>query len=136
MLNNTLAAVDDGRREILRFIGAADALALNRLEIVFEELVTNIIRHGFERKSNQSIHILVEHKTGAIQLTLEDDGVPYNLLKAAIPAPAHSIETAKIGGLGIPLILKLSSELRYEELHPAETMTFLPRNRTIVAVAI
>jgi anti-sigma regulatory factor (Ser/Thr protein kinase) len=136
VLNNTLAAVDDGRQEILRFIGAADPMVLNRLETVFEELVTNIIRHGFERKSNQSICVLVERKPGAIQLTLEDDGVPYNLLEAAIAAPAQSIETAQIGGLGIPLIVKLSTELQYEQLHPAETMTFRPRNRIIVAVAI
>lgn len=138
VLNNTLAAVDDGRQEILRFIGAADTMAINRLETVFEELVTNIIRHGFERMSNQSIHVVVERTPGAIQLTLEDDGVPYNPLAAAMPAPApaQSIETAKIGGLGIPLIVKLSSKLQYEELHPAETMAFRPCNRVIVAIAV
>jgi anti-sigma regulatory factor (Ser/Thr protein kinase) len=136
VLNNTLAAVDDGRQEILRFIGVVDAMALNRLETIFEELVTNIIRHGFERKSDQSIHVLVERTPGAIQLTLEDDGVPYNLLAAAMPAPAQSIETAQIGGLGIPLIVKLSSKLRYEELQPGETTVFRPRNRVIVAVAV
>ena len=136
VLNNTLAAVEDGRQEILRFIGDVDAMALNRLETVFEELVTNIIRHGFERKSDQSIHVSVERMPGAIQLTLEDDGVPYNLLTAAMPAPARSIETAQIGGLGIPLIVKLSSKLRYEELHPAETTAFRPRNRVIVAMVI
>ncbi|HEY2009023.1 MAG TPA: ATP-binding protein [Rhizomicrobium sp.] len=136
VLNNTLAAVDDGRQEILRFIGAVDDMAINRLETVFEELVTNVIRHGFERMSNQSIHVLVERMPGAIQLTLEDDGVPYNPLAAVMPAPAQSIETAKVGGLGIPLIVKLSSKLQYEELHPAETMAFRPRNRVIVAIAV
>jgi anti-sigma regulatory factor (Ser/Thr protein kinase) len=135
ILNNTLAAVDDGRQEILRFLGPVDAMPLNRLETIFEEMVSNIVRHGFERNSGQSIHVRVEHMANAIKLTFEDDGTPYNLLDAALPARATSIETATIGGLGIPLIVKLSSTLSYEALSPAETLAFRPRNRTIVTVA-
>jgi anti-sigma regulatory factor (Ser/Thr protein kinase) len=135
VLNNTLAAVDDGRQAMVRFLGPVDAMALNRLELIFEELISNIVRHGFERMSNQSIHVLVERMQSAIQLTLEDDGVPYNPLAAAAPGRASNIETVEIGGLGIALVKKLSSKLEYQALHPPETASFCPRNRTIVAVA-
>jgi anti-sigma regulatory factor (Ser/Thr protein kinase) len=135
VLNNSLTAAFDGRQEVLRFLGPIEAMALNRLEVIFEEVIFNIIRHGFERNSGQCIHVLVERTPGAVQLTFEDDGIPYNLLKATLPPPATSLETAQIGGLGIPLIVKMSSKLHYEELHPKETMDFRPHNRTIVTVA-
>ena len=127
--------MDDGRREILGFLGPLEAMAVNRLEVIFEEIIFNIIRHGFERNSSQCIHVVVERTPGAVQLTFEDDGIPYNLLAATLPPPATSLETAKIGGLGIPLIVKMASKLHYEELHPIETREFRPRNRVIVTVA-
>ena len=102
VLNNTLAAVDDGRQEILRFIGVVDAMVLNRLETIFEELVTNIIRHGFERKSDQSIHVLVERTPGAIQLTMEDDESLRSAGGGSMPAPARNIETAQIAAWEFP----------------------------------
>ena len=135
VLNNSLAAVEEGRQEILRFIGPADCMAVNRLEIIFEELVTNIIRHGFEKMSTQCIHVLVERGESAIRLTFEDDGVPYDLLAAAAPQGGRTVETVQIGGLGIPLIKKMSASLAYEALHPAEADSFRPRNRTIISVA-
>ncbi len=135
-LNNTLAAVDDGRQEILRFLGPVAAMPLNRLETIFEEMVSNIIRHGFGRNSGQCIHVVVERGLGAIQLTFEDDGIPFDLLAVALPVRPASTETARIGGLGIPLIVKLSSTLSYEALQPDASADFCPRNRTIVTVAV
>ena len=73
VLNNTLAAVEDGRIEIVRFLGTLDDMVQNRLEVLFEELVTNTIRHGFSVNSDQSIHVQVERGPGAIKLTFEDD---------------------------------------------------------------
>ena len=136
VLNNSLAAVEDGRREILRFVGPLDAMVLNRLETIFEELVSNTIRHGFAKQSSQSIRVLIERKPDAVQLTFEDDGVAFSPLAAKPPLRARTIETAQIGGLGIPLIVKLSSRLEYQQLQPADSGGFRPRNRTIVSVAI
>ena len=139
VLNNTLAAVEDGRAQVLDFLAAAtlDPLVRNRLEVLFEELVSNTIRHGFIRHSDQSIHVRVERKPGAIELTFEDDGTPFNPLESEAPQPFSTIEAARIGGLGIPLVVKLSSGLRYERLAQSEKAGrgFRPHNRTIVSLA-
>ena len=111
-------------------------MVLNRLETIFEELVSNTIRHGFAKLSSQSIRVLIERKPDAVQLTFEDDGVAFSPLAAKPPLRARTIETAQIGGLGIPLIVKLSSRLEYQQLQPAGSGGFQPRNRTIVSVAI
>ena len=66
VLNNSLAAVEDGRSAIVRFLGPIDSRALNRLEVLFEEMVTNTVRHGFDKGSDQSIHVAVTRGPGAI----------------------------------------------------------------------
>lgn len=135
VLANTLAAVEDGRSEIMRFLGPLDAMAQNRLEVLFEELVSNTIRHGFKPKSSQSIHVQVARKANAVELVFEDDGEPFNPLDAAMPEPFTDIEHARIGGLGIPLVVKLSSALSYERLTAEGAAGFCPSNRTTVSVA-
>jgi len=136
VLNNTLAAVEDGRIEIVRFLGTLDDMAQNRLEVLFEELVTNTIRHGFSTNSDQSIHVQVERGAGAIKLTFEDDGIAFNPTLANVPMSLASADPSRLGGMGIPLIVKLSSSLRYENLSPGgDGDEFHPRNRTIVSVA-
>jgi anti-sigma regulatory factor (Ser/Thr protein kinase) len=140
VLNNTLAAVEDGRSEIMRFLGPLDAMAQNRLEVLFEELVSNTIRHGFAKGSGQSIHVQVERRPDAVTLVFEDDGLPFDPTQAELPGGFTSAETARVGGLGIPLIVKLSSALRYEALSSRNDAGrndagFHPRNRTTVSVA-
>ena len=138
VLNNTLAAVEDGRCEMLRFLGpdTLTALVQNRLEVLFEELVSNTIRHGFTRHSEQSIHVRVRKEPDRIELVFEDDGKPFNPLEAEPPEPFSTIESARIGGQGIPLIVKLSSGLRYERPAQGSGNGFHPSNRTIVLLTL
>ncbi len=135
VLNNTLAAVEDGRRAVVQFVGPLDSLVQNRLEVLFEELVSNTVRHGFDDNSDQSIHVQVERQPNAIRLTFEDDGLPFNPTEVDVIGRLAAKESTRIGGLGIPLIVKLSSSLSYEQLIPGrEREGFHPRNRTIVSV--
>jgi serine/threonine-protein kinase RsbW len=132
VLNNTLAAVEDGRCAVMAFLEPLDAMVQNRLEVVFEELVTNTVRHGFADASDQSIHVEVARGSGAITLTFEDDGLPFNPTAALVPASA---DERRVGGLGLPLIFKMSNSLRYEQPAPGELRKgFHPRNRTTVSV--
>jgi anti-sigma regulatory factor (Ser/Thr protein kinase) len=137
VLNNCLAAVEDGQGEVGRFLDsrALDKRIRHRIEVLFEELVANTIRHGFAEGSGQSIHVRVTQTPEAVRLTFEDDGLPFNPLEAPPPQPFTSLAEARIGGLGISLVVRLSSELRYERLDlPAEAAGFAPRNRTMVRV--
>lgn len=134
VLNNTLAAVEDGRQEMLRYLGPLDSRVQNRLEVLFEELVANIVRHGFTPGSDQSIHVLVEKRAVEIRLTFEDDGRPFDPLEAEAPEPFHDIETARVGGLGLPLARKMASDMRYERLQ-SDGGGFCAQNRVIVSVA-
>ena len=135
-LNNTLDAVEDGRLAIAEFLAplAIDPRVINRLEVILEEAVSNIVRHGFEAGSDQSIHIAVATPPGEITLVIEDDGAPFDLLAAAAPARPASLADATPGGLGIPLLQKLSTSLRYESPAPSG-QAFSPNNRLSVTIA-
>jgi anti-sigma regulatory factor (Ser/Thr protein kinase) len=135
VLNNTLAAVEEGRIEISRFLGPLDTMVQNRLEVLFEELVSNTVRHGFAQNSGQSIHVVVRRGPGAIRLTFEDDGLPFDPTKVDVAARMAGRDPARLGGLGIPLIARLSNSFRYEQPSPGRACEgFCPRNRTIVSV--
>ena len=48
----------------------------SRLLVVIDELFSNIVRHGFEAHSDQSIVVVARYGPGAIELSFEDDGAP------------------------------------------------------------
>jgi anti-sigma regulatory factor (Ser/Thr protein kinase) len=138
VLNNTLAAIEDGSTCMLDFLRcpALGEGTQHRLQVIFEELVSNIIRYGFSEQSSQSIHVKIDRRPDVVEFTFEDDGTPFNPLDAPTPAPYTSIERAKVGGLGISLVTKYSSQLHYE--HPPQNAGdhgFSPQNRLKVIVA-
>jgi anti-sigma regulatory factor (Ser/Thr protein kinase) len=137
ILGGRLAAIEDGRLAILRFLGpqALDPLVINRLEVVFEEIVSNIVRHGLTPGSDQSIAVRVTPRPDAIGLVIEDDGIPFNPLEAPPPLPFSALGTAPLGGLGIALTRKLAAEIRYEAPSPAPGAASWPKNRLILSIA-
>jgi serine/threonine-protein kinase RsbW len=137
VLDGGLAAIEDGRLEILHFLEpqALDPLVINRLEVVFEEIVSNIVRHGFTPGSGQSIAVRVAARPDTLVLSVEDDGVAFNPLEAPGPAPFTSLETAALGGLGVALVRKLAADVRYEAPSVAPDAAFKPTNRLTVQIA-
>jgi serine/threonine-protein kinase RsbW len=134
ILNNTMDAIEACRLEVLRYVEPLDLseMVINRLEVVLEELIANIVRHGFDAGSDQSILIALSTQTGDIELVIEDDGRPFNMLEAPVRAPYESIDTAEVGGLGIPLVRKMTRSIAYESGGGAPDE---PVNRLIVILA-
>jgi serine/threonine-protein kinase RsbW len=143
VLGNSLSAIDAGRLEILRHLEprALSTAAINRFEVIFEELISNTLRHGFTPHVDQRIRVRVASRPGTIELTIEDEGTPFNPLDMPPPPPFESLETIRIGGLGIPLVRDLSTDIRYEAIHPGGAVVemdgrrFDPRNRLTVSIA-
>jgi serine/threonine-protein kinase RsbW len=137
VLSNSTTAIEPARLAMLRFLEplTLDPLVANRIEVVFEEAISNILRHGFTAGSDQTIAVLVASQARAVVLTIEDDGIPFDPVAAPEAAPLTSIETAPLGGLGISLMRKLAADMRYEAPTPAPSAAFQPRNRLTVSIA-
>jgi anti-sigma regulatory factor (Ser/Thr protein kinase) len=138
MVVNDLADLDPGQRELSGFCArlGLDAATINRVEVIFEELASNAIRHGFNPGSGQSVRVRARAQADGIELVFEDDGVAFNPLELAAPKPFGAIEDAKIGGLGVAMVLKLATSFRYQApaVRPG-ARRFSPRNRVTLTVS-
>jgi anti-sigma regulatory factor (Ser/Thr protein kinase) len=142
-LQDTLAAVEGARLEIARHLAplALPAKVANRLEVVLEELITNIVFHGLETVGGHAILVALAPQPDVLTLVVEDDGRPFNPLLVEAPPPAASIETAPIGGRGIPAIRRIARALRYEALPDSPDWAAVvgagaPVNRLVVEIEI
>jgi serine/threonine-protein kinase RsbW len=95
------------------------------VELAFDEITANIIRHG---SPTGEIKVQLEFREDEIVLTFEDDGVPFDPREQPTPPVATSIENAPIGGLGLVLVRKISTRMDYER-------TADERNHLTLAIA-
>jgi serine/threonine-protein kinase RsbW/sigma-B regulation protein RsbU (phosphoserine phosphatase) len=79
----------------------------------FEEVVTNIIKYGFEDDLPHEIVVEARVDPERIVLEVTDDGREFDPLQAAPPDLESSIEDRPIGGLGIHLLQNLTERLSY-----------------------
>ncbi len=137
-LGNGLASVAAGQQALARF-GERHALTprvVNRLEVVFEEIVSNIVRHGFTPGSRQSIAVAVIAGAEALRLVFEDDGAPFDPLLHGAPPPLRTLADAPLGGLGVALVRRLAADIRYTRpsaMSPGGSFT--PVNRLEVTLS-
>ncbi len=101
----------------------------NRAFLVFEEIVTNIIRYGFDDSLAHEISVAILLKGPELRLTFDDDGRPFDPRNAPYPEPHQSLEKAPIGGRGLFLVRKLAKRLDYERTQNG-------RNRLTVVVPL
>ncbi|HEX4740757.1 MAG TPA: ATP-binding protein [Caulobacteraceae bacterium] len=139
VLDNDLAAIEAGRQEIRAWLDPAklSPKVTNHWEVTFEEIVSNIVRHGFSRGAPHIIVVGATRTPETIDFTFDDDGLPFDPLAVAEPAPLRSLETAPLGGLGVALIRRLSTAMSYtrDPTGGAEEPGFTPRNRLKVSIA-
>ncbi len=84
-----------------------------RFALALDELITNIISHGFAGRSGGTIRLVVEHDDGLLCAELIDDGPPFDPFKAEIKPPSGEIEDRRVGGLGIALVKGAMDRLGY-----------------------
>jgi len=111
---------------------ALDAAALDagtryNCELIFEEIVDNIVSHGAVGSRAPDVHVTLEQRDDSIALTFDDDGVPFDPRGRPEPVPARSLEEARIGGFGLMLVHRAASALEYAR-------TAEDRNRLTVRV--
>ncbi|GAC1453150.1 MAG: hypothetical protein PVS2B3_07370 [Steroidobacteraceae bacterium] len=97
-------------------------------ELVFEELVANIVSHGAADGRELDVRVTLETRAEVIILTFEDDGAPFDPRGRPDPAPARSLEEARVGGFGLMLVRHAARSLDYAR-------TAEGRNRLTVSLA-
>jgi len=90
---------------------AADAVYATQLAL--EEILSNVIRHGYEETGSHEISVHLRVGDGAVDLEVEDDGREFDPLSAPEVDLGVPLEERRVGGLGIHLLRKMASEIRY-----------------------
>jgi anti-sigma regulatory factor (Ser/Thr protein kinase) len=106
-----------------------DAGTLRKVELAAEEALVNIIRHAYQgQPENIEIEIRLFPKSH-VEISIRDNGPPFNPLTIRAPDLASSLEEREIGGLGIHFIKKNMDEVRYSRLDNANQL-ILVKNAT------
>ena len=105
-----------------------DPRARFSVELVFEEVVSNVVRHGARPDGRTAISVEVVLQDDAVRLTFLDDGGPFDPRQRPDPTPAPDLEHAETGGRGLLLIRSVCAGLEY-------VRTPEGRNRLTVSVS-
>ena len=82
------------------------------LDLALEEMAGNIIRYGYDVPGERVIEIGIVFGAAEVELTLRDDGKPFNPL-AAEPPPTGDIAERDIGGVGVYLVRSMVRSMEY-----------------------
>lgn len=84
-----------------------------QIDLVLDELVSNVIRHGLKDDQEHIILVNLAREDHDLMLEVEDDGMPFNPLNNPPPDITKPIEERRIGGLGIHLVRQIMDTLEY-----------------------
>jgi anti-sigma regulatory factor (Ser/Thr protein kinase) len=108
----------------------ADSAGLNvgvaqAAELVLDELLTNIISHGYSDTVQHKIAVEMLVVANALRIVISDDGICFNPFEQKSPGLESSIEERDLGGLGIHLVKKFLDEYSYQRLEGRNVVTLL-----------
>jgi anti-sigma regulatory factor (Ser/Thr protein kinase) len=114
-LKNRLSELDRLNQTLTEF-GRRHGLTpkiLHDLTLALEEIVTNVISHGYLDRREHEISVRLSIGAGEVEVEVEDDAQPFNPLDLPEPDTAQPLEERAVGGLGIHLVRKLMDGLEY-----------------------
>jgi len=120
VLCNDLAEIERLAAAVERFCRdeALPEDAAFHLNLVLEELVTNIVSYGYEGSDAGSpIAVRLRRDATGVDVEVIDEGRAFDPLSAPEPDLEASVEERPIGGLGVHFLRTLMHDLRY---HRAE----------------
>ncbi|MDY0220461.1 MAG: ATP-binding protein [Desulfobacterium sp.] len=105
--------VKNSLEELGTLFGAVDALGTKiflsqkkrwEIQLILEEIFTNIVNHGFNDKEEHEIEILITVKNKILTIRFEDDGKPFDPTGVTFPDTRCAVEQRLVGGLGVHFV--------------------------------
>jgi anti-sigma regulatory factor (Ser/Thr protein kinase) len=84
------------------------------ITLSLDEVITNVISYGYDDHDEHHINVTLRSGKGVIEISVEDDGKPFNPLEFKTPDLKCPIDERPIGGLGIYLVKTYMNELKYD----------------------
>jgi len=111
----TLAGLESGLRRVSDWLSAVAASRddENRVNLIFEEIVTNVVRYAFDDGGEHSITIKLKANPENLMLAFHDGGRPFDPRSVPRPPKPASLDDATIGGRRLWLVNSMA-RLDYE----------------------
>lgn len=112
-----IATVLEGLEEALADAGCPPGRRAAFL-VVAEEMVTNVARYAWPSDVPPGIFVISavihrRHDGVDVELSTEDDGVPFDPTARPAPDTDAAIEERSVGGLGIHLVMRMTERQHY-----------------------
>jgi sigma-B regulation protein RsbU (phosphoserine phosphatase) len=98
-----------------------------KVNLVFDELLNNIITYAYPESGEHNISIHVERSPDRLLIIVTDHGVPFNPFSQAEVNTDLSVDDREIGGLGIHLVKNVMDEFSYERHLDSNVVTLIKR---------
>jgi anti-sigma regulatory factor (Ser/Thr protein kinase) len=85
----------------------------NVVRLSLEEIVSNIVLHGYERQPGQ-LSIELHYDRRAFSIVIEDGGKPFDPTLAASSPTGGTLASCREGGLGLLLVKSLMDDIMYQ----------------------
>ena len=102
---------------------------LYAVNLALDEVVTNVVLHGFDDASNQMVEARLVLREGFITAEVEDGGRAFNPLDAPTPDLNAALDERELGGLGIHLVKSLMDRVEYRRDGEKNVLTVRKRIR-------
>jgi serine/threonine-protein kinase RsbW len=84
------------------------------INVVLDELLSNIIHYGYTDKAVHEIHITLSVSNAVVDIAIEDDGKAFNPLAAPEPVLTLPLAERPVGGLGVHFVRQLMDDVEYQ----------------------
>ncbi len=97
-----------------------------QMDIAVEELFVNVANYAYAPEHGMvEIEVSISENPKKMQVTLIDQGIPYNPLEREDPDITLGLDEREIGGLGIYMVKQSMDEVRYEYKDNSNVMTIV-----------
>ena len=100
-----------------------------RLTLSLDEIVSNVIRHGYSDTNDHVVEVRVSVHDGVVTSVIEDDGHPYDPRESPEPDLSMPVEQRGPGGLGIFLVRQMMDSIDYARRDGRNVLTVTASRR-------
>ena len=123
-----IARADEWLQAVCRELDVS-AEAGHDLQLALEEVLANVVRHGYGEKAAGEIEVRAWAQGDAFRLEVRDRARRFNLLEQDPPPLDDDVDGREAGGLGVHLVRQLMDRIEYA-YEEGENRLVLERRRT------
>jgi len=124
--------------EVARLVDAVESFGTHaglsadltyRLTLSLDEIVSNVIRHGYSDTNDHVVEVRLSVHDGVVTSVIEDDGHPYDPRESPEPDLSMPVEQRGPGGLGIFLVRQMMDSIDYARRDGKNVLTVTASRR-------